>query len=378
MQRMAKASVLVSGLGGLGVEIAKNLILYGFKAVTIHDTQPATILDLSSQFYLSESDIGKNRALASVDKLAELNHSVSVTASSQPITPEFLSKFNTVVFTEALPESKLISWNHYCRENHIAFILCEAYGVFGFVFTDFGNEFVVSDPTGEQRSRFQIELISSGNPGIVTCPEGVKHNMNFGDLVSFEEVPGMVELNSGTYAVTPIRYDTFSIGDTTSFHPYELFTGSGGYGTQIVTPKVLNFVPYDVALQGLAESERVILFDSANWGRDSEVVLAFATMHRLMDTPNGISGASAESIVQTANEINGSLTVAGAVNETLLGLLARQWGLTISPMASVLGGIVGQEVLKSVSGKLTPIRQSESPTQRRSRHRIAHPAQRSL
>jgi len=49
MKRMALSNVLVSGMGGLGVEIAKNIVLGGVKSVTIHDETPATWADLSSQ-----------------------------------------------------------------------------------------------------------------------------------------------------------------------------------------------------------------------------------------------------------------------------------------------------------------------------------------
>lgn len=49
MKRMQNANVLVSGLRGLGVEIAKNIILGGVKSVTIHDQGVAEWSDLSSQ-----------------------------------------------------------------------------------------------------------------------------------------------------------------------------------------------------------------------------------------------------------------------------------------------------------------------------------------
>lgn len=61
MKRMAQTSVLISGMKGLGVEIAKNIILGGVKAVTLHDTDNAETANLASQFYLSEADVGKNR-----------------------------------------------------------------------------------------------------------------------------------------------------------------------------------------------------------------------------------------------------------------------------------------------------------------------------
>ncbi|NWI53327.1 UBA1 enzyme, partial [Calyptomena viridis] len=49
MKRMQTSNVLVSGLRGLGVEVAKNLVLGGVKSVTLHDPQPAAWTDLASQ-----------------------------------------------------------------------------------------------------------------------------------------------------------------------------------------------------------------------------------------------------------------------------------------------------------------------------------------
>lgn len=49
MKHLQTSSVLVSGLRGLGVEIAKNIILAGVRAVTLHDQGTAQWADLSSQ-----------------------------------------------------------------------------------------------------------------------------------------------------------------------------------------------------------------------------------------------------------------------------------------------------------------------------------------
>ena len=49
MRRMQNSNVLISGMRGLGIEVAKNVVLGGVKSVTIHDTGNADWLDLSSQ-----------------------------------------------------------------------------------------------------------------------------------------------------------------------------------------------------------------------------------------------------------------------------------------------------------------------------------------
>ena len=49
MKKMQASNILISGMGGLGVEIAKNIILGGVKSVTVHDEKNATIEDLATQ-----------------------------------------------------------------------------------------------------------------------------------------------------------------------------------------------------------------------------------------------------------------------------------------------------------------------------------------
>jgi len=65
--------VLIVGLRGLGVEIAKNIALAGVKSLTLYDPAPAAISDLSSQFFLHPQDVGKPRAAVTAPRVAELN-----------------------------------------------------------------------------------------------------------------------------------------------------------------------------------------------------------------------------------------------------------------------------------------------------------------
>ncbi|KAF2604343.1 hypothetical protein F2Q70_00028108 [Brassica cretica] len=57
MRRLFASNVLVSGMHGLGAEIAKNLILAGVKSVTLHDERVVELWDLSSNFVFSEDDV---------------------------------------------------------------------------------------------------------------------------------------------------------------------------------------------------------------------------------------------------------------------------------------------------------------------------------
>ena len=63
MKKIMGSNVLISGLHGLGLEIAKNVILANVQHVTIHDNKTITNMDLASQFYATIDDLDKNRIL---------------------------------------------------------------------------------------------------------------------------------------------------------------------------------------------------------------------------------------------------------------------------------------------------------------------------
>jgi ubiquitin-activating enzyme E1 len=73
MKRMSASNVLIVGLKGLGVEIAKNVALAGVKSLTLYDPAPPHSSALSSQFFLHLEDVGKPRAAVTAPRVAELN-----------------------------------------------------------------------------------------------------------------------------------------------------------------------------------------------------------------------------------------------------------------------------------------------------------------
>lgn len=53
MRRMASSDILLSGLNGIGVEIAKNVILGGVKSLTLHDKAVCSVSYFSFNFDFS-------------------------------------------------------------------------------------------------------------------------------------------------------------------------------------------------------------------------------------------------------------------------------------------------------------------------------------
>lgn len=185
MRKMQNSDILISGLGGLGVEIAKNVILAGVKSVTLHDQDVCTVKDLSSQFYLSKACIGKNRAECSHKQLAELNNYVTTTCYTGELTESLLRSFNVIVLTEQLlREQKRIS--EICRKHGSALIVADTKGLFGQVFCDFGESFTVFDDDGLPPKTSQVLSISSEAEGVVSTEKW--HNLFDGEFVTFAGV----------------------------------------------------------------------------------------------------------------------------------------------------------------------------------------------
>lgn len=352
MRRMAVSDVLISGLGGLGVEIAKNVILGGVKSVTLHDEAVCTIADLSSQFYLTENDVGKNRAEASQKQLSELNTYVPTKVYTGSLTEEFIKKFRVVVLTSSsLSEQLRIS--EITHQNDIALIVADTRGLFAQVFCDFGNAFTVVDTNGEPTVSAMIADITNDKEGVVTCIDDTRHGMEDGDYVTFSEVQGMTELNNcEPLKIKVLGPYTFSIGDTTGFSKYE----RGGIAIQVKMPKILTFKPLNEAIK----APEFIYTDYGKFEHPQQLHLAFQALHKFVEkndrVPKPWSKQDAADFVAIAKTLAGD----GGdteVNANLLEIFAKVSAGNLNPVCTTIGGIVAQEVMKACSGKFHPIYQ---------------------
>lgn len=185
MRKMQNSDILISGLGGVGVEIAKNIILGGVKSVTLHDQKNCSIKDLSSQFYLNKASVGQNRAESCIKQLSELNNYVTTIVYTGVLSDVFLSRFKVIVLTDTSDrEQKRIS--EICRSNRTALITADTKGLFGQVFCDFGENFIVYDDDGLPLKSAQVISISKESEGVVTTEKW--HNLVDGEFVTFSMV----------------------------------------------------------------------------------------------------------------------------------------------------------------------------------------------
>ena len=354
MKRMGASNVLIVGLKGLGVEIAKNIALAGVKSLTLYDPAPVQIADLSSQFFLTPSDVGKPRDEVTVPRVAELNAYTPVKLHQSPGLDGELSQFDryqVVVLTNApIHQQKAIA--DYCHSKGIYVVVADTFGLFGSVFCDFGEKFTVIDPTGETPLNGIVAGIDE--EGLVSALDETRHGLEDGDYVTFSEVEGMEALNGAEPRKITVKGPyTFSIGDVSGLGQYK----RGGMYQQVKMPKIVNFKDFTTSLK----EPEFLISDFAKFDRPQQLHLGFQALHAFQLThkrlPNPMDDDDALVVLGAAKKFAEQESLEIELDEKLLKELSYQAQGDLNPMAAYFGGLVAQEVLKAVSGKFQPINQ---------------------
>lgn len=353
MKRMGSSNILVAGLRGLGVEIAKNIALAGVKSLTLFDPKPTVIADLSSQFFLHPEDVGKPRASVTVPRVSELNpytpvreyHAADLTSNLSE-----LKQFQVVVLTDT-PLKDQLKIADYCHENGTFVVIADTFGLFGSIFTDFGKNFTCGDPTGENVLSGIVADVDSD--GLVSALDETRHGLEDGDYVTFSEVQGMEDLNDCAPRKIQVKGPyTFSIGDVSGLGEYK----RGGLYTQVKMPK---FIDFGSLGKQLAKPE-LLISDFAKFDRPQQLHVGFQALHAFAEQhdgelPRAHNESDAAEVLKLAEGLASQGDEKVELDEKLIKELSYQARGDLTPMAAFFGGLAAQEVLKSVSGKFHPI-----------------------
>ena len=156
-------------------------MLTGPKEINIYDPNKCNINDLGVNYYICEDDVkeGKRRDEASLEKLSQLNKYVRLSIMKGDDIFKNLKKYNVILITEIMDENFLIKLNENCMENNIGFIYSYTFGISGFIFIDFGQDFIIKDPNGLEIKSFMIKNVTNEKQGLITIDDKVGQNNIF-------------------------------------------------------------------------------------------------------------------------------------------------------------------------------------------------------
>lgn len=288
-----------------------------------------------------------------IPRVAELNAYTPISEHpSKSLTDDLslLSRYQVVVLT-GTPLKDQIKIADYCHQHGIFVVIADVYGLFGTIFTDFGKDFAIADPTGEN----PVSGIVAGidDDGLVSALDETRHGLEDGDFVTFTEVQGMEALNNSEPRKITVKGPyTFSIGDVSKLGQYQ----RGGLYTQVKMPKIVNFQKLSEQLK----KPELLMSDFAKFDRPQQLHVGFQALHEYANhhdgsLPRAHSDEDAAEVFKYAQALAGEGDEKVELDERILRELSYQARGDLAPMAAFFGGLAAQEVLKSVSGKFHPI-----------------------
>ena len=377
MEKIANLKILIVGLRGLGVEIAKNLILAGPKEVSLYDRNICKINDLGSNFYINENDINKKtREEACYKKLCSLNPYVNVEIYEGNIKSN-INKYNLIIITEIMKLDELYEINDICRKNKIGFIYALNLGLTGFLFNDFGDNHIINDINGEENLKYNIYHIDK-NENIYEIFLDLRDNNPFtlkdGDYVIFKKIKGLEELNDGVpRKIISYTNNSFTIENNYKDNLNKKYE-NGGIIEEKKMPINKNFASLKANIDA---PNKNIVFDPTKKNVNQLLHCAFVGLHQYYTFNNKLPNLNDLKKVNEVVELSYKF-YEKAVNEndqwakvkkrkkvtdkfidfdkSYITNALRWIKSELNPICSFLGGIVSQEAIK-ITGKYDPIYQ---------------------
>lgn len=337
-EKLRSAHVLLVTVRALGNEIAKNLVLAGIGSLTIADHENVTEEDLGSQFLLANPSVGEvvptdasreqreaadraaaaaivgtNRAVAVSHQLSNMNPRVNVVAELRDVSAQpasYFEKFTLVIVTDRNP-AVLNYINTATRLQGRPFYAASSYGLFGFIFADLiEHDFVIVRERGnitskigdrETRTRTIVDVKVEGDEGGAAAKE----------TVTKREV-----------------YSTWYLASDASLLPVSI---------RNVARRLRNVTPLLPCLRALWE------FQENHSGEG----------YRVPDVGNANDRTEYITLVNTKQQALGTPPVAADKIREFLQSVA---GLReISPVVTVLGGQLAQDVINTIGQTQQPI-----------------------
>ncbi|XP_053577797.1 SUMO-activating enzyme subunit 1 [Bombina bombina] len=293
-RRLRTSKVLLVGMRGLGAEVAKNLILAGVKGLTMMDHQQVSTEDSRAQFLIPSGSLERNRAEASLERAQNLNPMVDVKVDTENIEekPEdYFTQFDAVCLT-CCPRDVLVKVDQICHKQGIKFFTGDIFGYHGYMFADLGEHEFVEEKT----------KIAKANQEVEDGPEAKKAKLDSTETTMVKKKVQFCQLKAA------LEIDWTSEKAKSS----------------------LKKTPSDFFLM--------------------QVIMKFRTDKGREPQPNAYREDS-ELLLQIRNDLLDSL---GVSPDLLPDDFASYCFSEMAPVCAVVGGVLGQEIVKALSQRDAP------------------------
>ena len=366
MEKISELKIFLIGIRGLGIEIAKNLILSGIKSLTLFDDKECIISDMGSNFFISKNDLNKRRDEICSIKLKELNEYVEISVFNGNEILNNLDNFNIVIISEIMELDLIKEINIKCREKKIGFIYCLCLGLSGFLFSDFGDEHIIKSKYDLSKEIYCIKKISKKNGKIIFTIDWSEKIINNYDYGIFKKFEGLDELNGKVKKINFISDDEIEIDDDININ-IEEYKG-GGIIEEYEIPEIKKYESLEKKLDQPFKDKSLIKLDKSKKNNEQLLHLSILSLHEYYKINKSLPKINdineSKKIINSVKELfeiykkkdYKNLKKIQSIDESYIEKVSKWSKCQISPVCSFLGGIVSQESLK-ITGKFIPIDQ---------------------
>uniref|UniRef100_A0A915JES1 THIF-type NAD/FAD binding fold domain-containing protein n=1 Tax=Romanomermis culicivorax TaxID=13658 RepID=A0A915JES1_ROMCU len=161
---LEKTKICLLNASVTGAEILKSLVLPGIGSFTVVDHRKVTQDDISTNFFVDRSQLGKNLAESLCNHVKELNPDVNGRFLLKNVgcfvenngDKSFLDQFDLVIGTE-LCEKYYLEIGHHLFEKRIPFIICKTYGLVGYLRVIAREHFIFDAHPDFKPHNFQLD-----------------------------------------------------------------------------------------------------------------------------------------------------------------------------------------------------------------------------
>jgi ubiquitin-activating enzyme E1 len=175
MCKISAAQVLIISYSSLSLEIIKNMSLLGIGNIDICHNKKIHKQEKASLYY-------DNKSKLPIDDFKKLNPSVkfnqvNILNNDNKYNIKMLKKYNLIIITNSTFE-EAIKLNNITHELNIPFIMTGCYGLTGYVFNDWCDNFTINDIDGETYENLLIKNIDGKQMEFKE-----RHNLSDGDIL---------------------------------------------------------------------------------------------------------------------------------------------------------------------------------------------------
>jgi len=341
MTKLSEAKILVIGYNILGQEIVKNLALQGISQIDICFNLKLDNYQKTGLYYFVEN---LDLPLDDIQKLnptIEINQ-INIFNNKNEIELEKIKKYNLIIIINNNFDDAIIL-NKFCHELSIKFIMCGCYGLTGYIFNDFGDNFIVSDTDGEVYENLLIDNIEDNK---ITFKD--KHNLSDGDILILTTNDNVIHEIKIKVTITPF---IISLKEEFIFTKFDI--------KHLIKKKLEQKFNFKTLSESIKNKNLDITIGdySVDLNRSNDLYELITSYFKFYKEHN----TSPYPWLKTDFEIFSNYIDDYKIKTPEFKKLAMKFCFTLRgnvlPFASIIGGIVSHECIKALGHKYIPIMQ---------------------